>query len=978
MDGGSKQNQASSEQSAAGGEAPLTGAERALRLVLRLTAFGLFLATIVYALGPFVPPAQDFFHELPFVANSVVKVSILGLLSLYAAGDVRRRTGLVLILILAHLVSVAAMGSMLLFAETGTKADLGFAHPDVGTVLLYSIGLDGVITAGIAAFYLAARWSTKGIEPSDRDLGALTPSERLLRGVLAFLALGFALAAVAYEIAPFLGSTEDFARELPFVTNSVVRMAALAMVCAYAAARLRRNMAIIGPLIVVEFLSVAVSVAYLIHQYAGDADLTVPLLGGEPRLTSLLWGMIALDVAIGAVVLLSYRAAWRRRHQLGFLWPISYRGLTAAAEVLMAGANASISPRDVADRVEAFLQDFRARRRWLYRVALGAIQLAPLVELRPHPKISPPLSELDTESRRRFLEAHFERLPMQGRPRFLKNLQQVLIRICMQLTYAGYYGDERSYDSIGYAPFTQRPRYAELDIEEPGEHPLEVERPEQIGADEIEAEICIVGSGAGGAILAHELAERGCDVLILERGQYVEPRHFSESEVEMIGRLYADGLMQQTEDWRFTVLQGSCVGGSTTVNNAVCFPPPDPVLASWNDPFAHDANLDLGRLAGSVAAVEDLLTIGPQAPGVVLNRSAHKYVEGVENLDLSPEQLNVGVVNANIKGCYGSGYCNIGCRWGKKLSMLETVLPKAQAGGKGSVRILAECEVERIFALSGRPEHVTGLRAKFPDGRALRVRAETYVLAAGAVASSYLLLRSGLGRRLPVGERFSANMGAPLTAEFEEEMEAYDGLQISHYGVPGDDGYVFETWFNPPVSQALNLPGWFETHAQNMSNYKRMMAVGVLVGTASNGQVRRALTGGPGVVFRPQPDDLATLARGLKQLGRILLATEPGPKRLLVNTWRGDELVSVEDLDELDRICADPDYISLGTGHPQGGNTISSDPKRGVVDPEFKVHGFDNLHVCDASVFPTSLTVNPQLTVMALAHYAAPMIASRE
>jgi choline dehydrogenase-like flavoprotein len=936
------------------------------------------VAAFVYALGPFVPPAQDFFHELPFVANSVVKVSILALACLYAAGSVGTRMNLVAIVIGAHLVSVAAMGSMLAFADTGVPVDLGFAHPSVGTVLWYAIGLDGLITAVIAGFFIAAWRSGRDIDRPEPDLGALTPSERVLRGLLVGFAVLFALAAVAYEIGPFIDSTEGFARELPFVTNSVVRMAALSMLCVYAAAHLRRNMAIVGPVLAVQFLAVAVEIAYLIHQYATDADRTVSLLGGQPRLTSLLWGMIALDALIGVVILLAYHFAWRRRYQLGFLWPASYRALSAAAEVLVVGGDERISSRDIASRVEIFLDDFRAQRRWLYRVALATIQLAPLIELRPLPRINPPLSELDPPSRRRFLEDHFQRLPRQSRYRFIKNVKQILIRICLQLSYAGYYGDERSFESIGYQPFTERPRYAELDVEEPGEHPLEVERPEQVGVSEIEAEICIVGSGAGGAILAYELAKRGRDVLILERGQYVEPRHFSESEIEMISRLYADGLMQQTEDWRFTILQGSCVGGSTTVNNAVCFPPPASVLERWNDPLTHDAGLDLEELGRSVTAVENFLTINRQAPDVQLNPSAQTYVDGAQKLGASPTELDVDVVRANIKGCYGSGYCNIGCKWGKKLSMLDTALPEAQKRGPGRVRILAECEVERIFALSGRPQHVTGLRARFPDGRDLRIRADSYVISAGAVASSYLLIRSGIGRALPVGERFSANMGAPLTAEFDpdgEPIRAYDGLQISHYGVPKQDDFVFETWFNPPVSQALNMPGWFEEHSQNMLNYDHLMAVGVLVGTASNGQVRQALTGGPGVIFRPQPDDLRTLARGLKLLGRILFAAEPKPTRIMVNTWGRDEFTGPEQLDRLDEICQDPDYIALGTGHPQGGNVISQDPRRGVVDPEFKVHGFDNLHICDASVFPTSLTVNPQLTVMSLAHYAASRIA---
>jgi choline dehydrogenase-like flavoprotein len=951
----------------------LTGPERALGLVLRLTAFGLFVAALIYALGPFVPPAQDFFVELPFVANSVVKVTILGLVSLYAAGDIRRRRGLVIILIAAHLVSVAAMGSMLAFAETGGQADLGFAHPTVETVLWSAIGLDGMITAVIAGFFFAALRSTRMLAKPTCDQEPLAPAERLLRWVLIAFAVLFVLGGIGYEISPFLDTSKSFAHELPFVTNSVVRMATLAMLCIYAAANLKRNMAMVGPVIAVQFLGVLVGGAYLIHQYAIDSTATVSLLGGQPRLTSVIWGAIGHEAVTGVLIMLAYGFAWRQRFKLTFLWPVSYRGLNSAAEVLVVGGDERITADDIAARVESFLAGFRARRRWLYRVALMAIEFAPLIELRPLPRLNPPLSELDRRSRRRFLEDHFQRLPRQSHWRFIKNVKQIIIRICLQLSYAGYYGDERSYESIGYKPFTARERYAGLAIDEPGEHPLEVERPEQIGSKEIEADVCIVGSGAGGAILAHELAKRGRDVLILERGQYVEPRHFSESEIEMISKLYADGLMQQSEDWRFTVLQGNCVGGSTTVNNAVCFKPPDAVMRRWND---RGAGLDLGELAKSVAAVEELISVKRQAPDVHLNPSGVLFAEGARKLGASPGSLDVDAVRANIEGCYGSGYCNIGCRWNKKLSMLQRVLPEAQKVGRGSVRILAECEVERVFALSGRPRHVTGLYAKFPDGRDLRVRAKDYVLSAGAVASSYLLLRSGIARDLPVGEGFSANMGAPLTAEFDgDPINAYDGLQISHYGVPEKDGFVFETWFNPPVSQALNMPGWFEEHTENMRRYDHLMAVGVVVGTASNGQVRKALTGGPGIDFRPRPEDLRTLARGLKLLGEILFAGDRKPKRLMLNTWGRDEFTSPDQLSRLDAICQDPDYIALGTGHPQGGNVLSEDPKRGVIDPDFKVHNFDNLHICDASVFPASLTVNPQLTVMSLAHYAASRIA---
>ncbi|HEX5690910.1 MAG TPA: GMC family oxidoreductase, partial [Roseiflexaceae bacterium] len=119
-------------------------------------------------------------------------------------------------------------------------------------------------------------------------------------------------------------------------------------------------------------------------------------------------------------------------------------------------------------------------------------------------------------------------------------------------------------------------------------------------------------------------------------------------------------------------------------------------------------------------------------------------------------------------------------------------------------------------------------------------------------------------------------------------------------------------------------------------------------------------------------DDLKHLLEGLKLLGRIYLAA--GASRVMPTTFRYLEFRNESELEQLDRYVKDNSDISLGTGHPQGGNALSRNPAKGVVDPSFRVHGFENLYVCDASVFPSSITVNPQLTVMALAHYAAPLI----
>ena len=920
--------------------------ELVLRGLLRVVGAGLVLAAVVYFAGGFI---GGFFRELPFVANSVVKVTLLGLACLYAAGNVRGRRGVVAIVIAAHLVSVTAMAVMLIFADTGRTVDLWLIDATITGVLWGAIVLDGVITLAIAVtFALTFIGGAEQPPASPREPDPLTGAERRLQVLLLVLAGLLALAGLAYGAAPLIDSTDEFAIELPFVTNSVVMCAALAMLSAYAALPVRRNMPLVTPVIAGLFLAVVVQLFYLI-----PASGSRPIFDGEVSMELVLAIGAGVSLLLGVVLLLAYGQAWRRRYKLSFLWPGSFRALQSMADVLITGGQETLTPREVAGNVEAYVAAMTARRRWIYRLALYGMQAASLTGR------GVPLSELEQGDRRAFLEQNFRKLPRW--PPIAKNMLRAGIRVGQQLSFAGYYNDERTDDSVGYRRFKVR-----MPDEDKLRKPLDltVDRPE--GDAPLNADVCIVGSGAGGAIVAYELAAHGLDVLVLERGRYVEPRTFDDNEVGMIGKLYADGVMQQTEDFNFTVLQGSCVGGSTTVNNAVCFRPPEHVLARWNDPKASDAGLDLDGLTESVEHIERFLPVTPQ-PEDILNPSWRRYEEGAARAGYSPANLKVGVVNANIHKCLGCGYCNIGCAYGHKLSMLDRVLPEGQK--KGSLRIVADCEVERIRTVSGRPQRVDALLAKLRDGPRVRVTAERYVLSAGAVGSSHILLKSHAATDLPVGNRLCFNMGAPLTAEFDDVQDAYAGLQISHYGIPRDNGFVFETWFNPPVAQALNMPGWFEQHFENMRRYPHLAAVGVLVGTEGNARVTQALTGGPGIDYTPTKRDLVTLARGLKMLGEILFAG--GARRVMLNSWGYEELTNRGQIEWIDRIALEPGYLALGTGHPQGGNGMSRDPQKGVVGPDFRVHGYENLYIADASVIPTSLTVNPQLTVMGLAHHAA-------
>jgi choline dehydrogenase-like flavoprotein len=645
-----------------------------------------------------------------------------------------------------------------------------------------------------------------------------------------------------------------------------------------------------------------------------------------------------------------------------FLAGPSIAALAALADVAV--DTTLVPSREVAANVDRYMGRFRAQRKWVVNVALIGLWLYPLRFLRP------PLPKLKPEARRQFVEKRFIDDVAFKRVRFLRRLVQAMFRLAMQMTYLGYYGDERTFDTVGYEPFSKRARYDEATRDIPANRPRVTSiSPDAVDGDTLSADAVVVGSGAAGAIVAYRLAEAGKRVLVLERGRHLDPSEFTEDEVEQISNLYADGALQLSRDFSFQVLQGMCVGGSTVVNNAVCFDIPPDVLQHWNGPEL-DAGLDERRLGDSFAEVRRWLHI-TRPPSPFLQAGAQKFVDGVQNLGLANPGDGVDVVEANIANCPGSGYCNIGCPFGTKLSMLDKVLPDAQQRfGVDSLRVLPECRAERIERQGGR---ATGVVARLADGRKLRVRADVVVVSGGAIASSWLLMQSKIAKGR-AGQGLHFNIASPIAADFEDTLDSYDGVQISHYFEPPHErGFVMETWFNPVVSQALNMPGWMDDHKRNMGRFRNLTAAGVLVGTKKPGRLGSALTGGADILYTPDKGDVRTLIEALKLLGRIYLAA--GALRVMPSTFQFHEFTSEEQLDQLDQYVEKTGYLSIGTGHPQGGNAISRDPSRGVVDETFRVHGFDNLFVCDASVFPTATTVNPQLTVMALADYAAPGIA---
>ena len=242
----------------------------------------------------------------------------------------------------------------------------------------------------------------------------------------------------------------------------------------------------------------------------------------------------------------------------------------------------------------------------------------------------------------------------------------------------------------------------------------------------------------------YRLAERGREVVVLERGLHVDPSQFTEDERRQFSNLYSDGGLQLSSDARFQVLQGMCVGGSTVVNNAVCFDLPDHVLDRWNDRDGLDAGLDAAELQRSFTRLRDWLPVISQADNERLGRGGLKLIDGIERLGIgqgpatTTSSARTSATTASVAATATSA-----ARSASKLSALDTTLPRAQRDfGEDGVRILAECLVERVSGANGGSP---ALECRLSDGRPLKVSADTVVLASGALASSLILQRSGLG-----------------------------------------------------------------------------------------------------------------------------------------------------------------------------------------------------------------------------------------
>jgi choline dehydrogenase-like flavoprotein len=280
---------------------------------------------------------------------------------------------------------------------------------------------------------------------------------------------------------------------------------------------------------------------------------------------------------------------------------------------------------------------------------------------------------------------------------------------------------------------------------------------------------------------------------------------------------------------------------------------------------------------------------------------------------------------------------------------------------------------------AGGRKKVTSLLVRRPNGEFQTIRInKALIVAGGAIASSRFLMRSGLGG-VHVGKGVACNYAFPSFVEFRETLDAFDGLQMSLFAAPDSHEMVFETTFNPPGSQAIMTPQYFADHERMMKAFRSSMVIVALVGSDPTGSVSQepSILFGRAVDWAQTDAEIQRVKTALSETVRIARAA--GATRVLLPTHPVLEIPIDETtdplLDAFQRQINGKEYFRFATPHPQGGNMMADGrhPER-VVEPDFRVRDCENIYVCDASIFPRGIRINPQWTIMALASRAGMLI----
>jgi choline dehydrogenase-like flavoprotein len=462
----------------------------------------------------------------------------------------------------------------------------------------------------------------------------------------------------------------------------------------------------------------------------------------------------------------------------------------------------------------------------------------------------------------------------------------------------------------------------------------------------------VIGSGAGGAFAARELARAGFDTVIVEEGERWSASRIRESHpLDRFASIYRDGGTTTALGKPPIALPlGRAVGGTTVINSGTCFRPPTAVATAWHEQHGL-ALADLELLGPRVADVEATIGVAP-APMEVLGRNGELALEGAAALDWQSAPLR-----RNAPGCRGACQCAIGCPNNAKGGVHLNALPQACEAG---ARIVTGLRAKQVLSENGR---ATGVLARGAGGSDVRISAPLVVVAAGAIPTPPLLRRSGLGRHPRLGRNLSIHPATGITATFEEEVFAWRGVMQS-VGIEElheSEGVLLEATSSPPGMGAISAPGYGTHLMGRLDRAPNTATLGAMIADEPSGRVFGSRM--PMVYYPLAKADERRLHVAIEAMARVMLAA--GAREVELGGGAPQVRAEAELESAIERL--DVRRLRLAGFHPSGTAAGGSDAARHPVDPEGRLRGVNGVWVADGSILPSCPGVNPQVSIMAIA-----------
>jgi choline dehydrogenase-like flavoprotein len=481
---------------------------------------------------------------------------------------------------------------------------------------------------------------------------------------------------------------------------------------------------------------------------------------------------------------------------------------------------------------------------------------------------------------------------------------------------------------------------------------------------DVECDVVVVGTGAGGGVVGRELADRGYAVVFVEEGEHHRRDAFDGRAISAHRRFYRATVA--VGNVPMPIFMGRLVGGSTAINGGTCFRAPPWVHQRWSEELGTDA-LSEAAMAPHFERVERLLEVQP-SPRETIGPIADFIARGCDALG-----WRHAAISRNAPGCDGKGFCDLGCRTDARLGTNLSYVPAAL--GKGAL-LLTGAHVERVLLDGGK--RAAGVEVVTPRGKTLRVRARAVVLAGGAVPTPLLLLHQGLANASgQVGRNLSLHPSTGYAAVADEPM---------HGPAHIPQGYGCEEFLRDGILMLAAQPDYnvsgviFPLAGQRLmealDQIEHMASFGLLVRDQSaNGRVWRDVGGMPAVTYNIGAEDVRRMHDAMVHASEIALAA--GARRLYPFVVGHPPLDGRRDLEAFRREKLGPGDFVWTSYHPLGTCRMGKDAKTSVIDTDHASHDVPGLFVVDGSAVRGPLGVNPQLTIMALATRAAGRIADR-